>query len=101
MPIPINLPINHFPEGMHVIFAEIWLHTDLYLVQNEKCQMKSGRPMGTPVFFGNLKANRTNYLVDGMPVSLRAEAFDPLGNLRAFQEVTIEWNNKTVKVFSK
>ena len=97
-PLPINLPINYFPEGSSTIFAEVWFHTDLEQVKSKSCQLKSGSPKGNPLLIPNLVPNDNGYLVDGTPIEVRAEAYDPKGNLRTFQDMTIEWNNRTVKV---
>lgn len=47
----------------------------------------------------NLSANATNYLVDGMPIGVKAELVDPMGNLRSSKETIIYWNNETIKQF--
>ena len=37
--MPINLPVSYFPEGSTTVFTEIWLHTDLEIL-NERCKLQ-------------------------------------------------------------
>lgn len=95
LPLAINTPLSYFPAGAPIIFVELWLHTDLSLL-DENC---SSKPEGEAILIPELVPDARKHLVDGKPITVKAELVDPKGNLRVEQETVIEWNNRTVRTF--